>query len=43
MHTVSLKEEGSAVKFETVKTKAIKLEVVLPDEKTAGIYEWQVK
>ena len=33
----------SAVKFKTVKTKAIKLEVVLPDEKTAGIYEWQIK
>lgn len=38
-----VKGEGSAVKFKTVKTKAIKLEVVLPDEKTAGIYEWQVK
>lgn len=38
-----IKGEGSAVKFKTVKTKAIKLEVVLPAEKTAGIYEWQVK
>lgn len=38
-----VKGEGSAVKFKTVKTKAIKLEVVLPDEKTAGIYEWQIK
>lgn len=38
-----VKGEGSAVKFKTVKTKAIKLEVVLHDEKTAGIYEWQIK
>lgn len=28
-----VKGEGSAVKFKTVKTKAIKLEVVLHDEK----------
>ena len=34
---------GYTIEWKTVKTKAIKLEVVLPAEKTAGIYEWQVK
>lgn len=38
-------EKGSAntVNFKPVKTSSLKLEVVLPDDNSAGIYEWMVK
>lgn len=38
-------EKGSAntVNFKPVKTSSLKLEVVLPDDNSAGIYEWSVK
>lgn len=38
-------EKGSAntVNFKPVKTSSLKLEVVLPDDNSAGIYEWTVK
>lgn len=34
---------GNTVQFNPVKTKALKLEVVLPDKHAAGLYEWEVK
>lgn len=38
-------EKGCAntVNFKPVKTSSLKLEVVLPDDNSAGIYEWSVK
>ena len=29
--------------FEPVITKALKLEVTLPDDNSAGIYEWEIE
>ena len=34
---------GNTVNFDPVKTKALKLEVTLPDDNSAGIFEWSVK
>ena len=31
------------VDFEPVQTKAVRLEVVLPDDNSAGVFEWSVK
>jgi hypothetical protein len=31
------------VNFDPVKTKALRLEVVLPDDNAAGLFEWIVK
>jgi hypothetical protein len=38
-------KKGSAntVNFDPVKTKAVKLEVTLPEKLSSGIYEWSVK
>lgn len=38
-------EKGTAceVRFEPVKTTAVKLEVELPEENAAGLFEWEVK
>lgn len=38
-------QKGSAniVNFDPVTTKALKLEVVLPDDNSAGLFEWSVK
>lgn len=38
-------DKGSAntVNFTPVKTTGLKLEVVLPDDNSAGIYEWSVR
>ena len=37
------KGTGNSVRFDPVKTKEIKLEVTLPDEYAAGVYEWEVQ
>ena len=37
------KGDPNIVDFEPVKTKAVKLEVVLPEKNASGIYEWEVK
>lgn len=34
---------ANTVNFEPVETTAVKLEVVLPDDNSAGLYEWSVK
>ena len=34
---------ANTVNFDPVKTKALKLEVTLPDDNSAGIFEWSVK
>lgn len=34
---------ANTVLFDTVKTKAVKLEVKLPEKHSAGIFEWQLK
>jgi len=39
----AVKGENNRVRFESVKTTAVKLEVVLPDKNAAGIYEWSVE
>ncbi len=38
-------EKGTActVNFDPVRTKALRLEVVLPDDNSAGVFEWSVK
>jgi DUF1680 family protein len=38
-------DKGSActVNFDPVKTKAVRLEIVLPDDNSAGLFEWIVK
>ena len=38
-------EKGApcAVNFDPVKTKAVRLEVVLPSDNSAGVFEWEVK
>ena len=38
-------EKGSActVNFDPVQTKAVRLEVVLPDDNAAGVFEWSVR
>ncbi len=38
-------QKGSAntTRFKSVKTRAVKLEVTLPDDNSAGIFEWSVK
>ena len=38
-------DKGSActVNFDPVKTKALRLEVVLPNDNSAGLFEWIVK
>ena len=37
------KGTGNTVNFDPVKTKAVKLEITLPDKHAAGVYEWEVK
>jgi hypothetical protein len=37
------KDEVNTVKFKTVTTKALRLEVNLPKEFSSGIFEWSVK
>ena len=39
----TMKGAACQVNFEPVKTSALKLEVDLPDELSAGLYEWEVK
>lgn len=34
---------ANTVNFEPIETTAVKLEVVLPDDNSAGLYEWSVK
>ncbi|NDV58476.1 beta-L-arabinofuranosidase domain-containing protein [Bacteroides sp. 519] len=34
---------ANEVFFDTVKTKAVKLEVQLPDDNAAGVFEWEIK
>lgn len=34
---------GNEVFFDPVRTKAVKLEVELPDDNSAGVFEWEVK
>lgn len=38
-----LKGENNQVTFKTVTTKALKLEVILPEKNSSGIYEWTVQ
>lgn len=38
----TVKGAANTVNFDPVKTKAMKLEVVLPDDNSAGIFEWQL-
>ena len=38
-----LKGAPCTVNFEPVKTKAVKLEVKIPEDKSAGVFEWSVK
>lgn len=37
------KGTSNTVRFNPVKTSAVKLEVVLPEKNASGIYEWEVK
>ena len=37
------KGEPNTVVFDPVKVRALKLEVQLPSDKSAGIFEWEVK
>lgn len=37
------KGKGNKVEFTPVKTKALKLQVVLPEDNSAGVFEWEVK
>lgn len=37
------KGQGNIVSFDAVTTKAVKLEVVLPEKESSGIYEWIVR
>ncbi len=37
------KGSGNRVSFDKVRTDAVKLEIVLPDDNSAGIYEWKVE
>ncbi|MDR3188444.1 MAG: glycoside hydrolase family 127 protein [Prevotellaceae bacterium] len=39
----TVKGENNRVKFEPVATTAVKLEVVLPEQNAAGIFEWSVE
>ena len=39
----SLKGEACTVHFDPVQTTSVKLEIILPDEHSTGIYEWSVK
>ena len=39
----SAKGEACTVHFDPVETKALRLEVTLPDDNSAGIYEWEVR
>ena len=39
----SVKGEACTVNFDPVETKAVKLEITLPDDNSSGIYEWEVK
>ncbi|MBR2291188.1 MAG: hypothetical protein IJ868_02610, partial [Prevotella sp.] len=34
---------GNTVQFDPVKTKALKLEVVLPEKLSSGVFEWSVR
>lgn len=38
----TVKGSANTVNFDPVKTKAMKLEVTLPDDNSAGIFEWQL-
>jgi hypothetical protein len=37
------KGSANTVNFDPVNTKAVKLEVTLPEDNAAGIFEWSVK
>jgi hypothetical protein len=37
------KDKYNGIKFEPVKTKALRLEVALPQDFASGIHEWSVK
>ncbi len=39
----SVKGEACTVNFDPVETTALKLEITLPDDNSAGIYEWEVR
>ena len=39
----SLKGEPSTVNFEPVETTALKMEITLPDDNSAGLFEWSVR
>lgn len=38
-----IKGDVNEVNFSPVKTKAVKIEIVLPEKHSAGIYEWDIK
>ena len=42
-HYPTAKGEACTVHFDPVETKAVKLEVTLPDDNSAGLYEWSVR
>lgn len=42
-HYTVMKGVANTVNFEPVETTAVKLEVVLPSDNSAGLYEWSVK
>jgi len=42
-HYPTKKGVANTVNFDPVETTAVKLEVVLPDDNSAGLYEWSVK
>jgi hypothetical protein len=37
------KGEANTIHFTPVETASLKLEVVLPDDNSAGVFEWEVK
>lgn len=42
-HYGTEKGTGNRVNFEPVETSAVKLEVVLPEDNSAGVFEWEVE
>ena len=41
-HYTLYKDQSNTVHFDSVKTTAVKLEVELPDDNSAGLFEWEV-
>ena len=39
----TIKGENNRVKFESVKTSALKMEIVLPEKHASGLFEWSVE